>query len=158
MIIMEAPGVDLSVIDDDENTLLHLAASSGSAEIVEDLLSGKSSKIKKQLSAVNRYQQTPFLLAAEKPLSDCVAAFIRCGGSDPNSRDLNGNSALHLASKQGSFKSIKMILELPNVDINDQNNEGISIFFFFFLSDSSSFGRQKMQTDDFKDITFIFKY
>ncbi|OHS95885.1 hypothetical protein TRFO_10296 [Tritrichomonas foetus] len=129
MAILEVPGVDLKVIDDDENTLLHLAASSGNAEIVEDLLSNKA--IKRQLSAVNRYHQTPFALAAEKPLSDCVSAFIRCGGSDPNARDNGGNTPLHLAAKLGSWKSIKFILEIPGIDINDQNNEGV--YFFTFI-------------------------
>lgn len=130
MAILDTPGVDLSVIDDDENNLLHLAAASGNAEIVDDLLSNKSPKIQKQLAGVNRYQQTPFLLAAEKPLSDCVAAFIRCGVANSSQRDSNGNTALHLAAKTGSFKSIKLILDLPNSDINDTNNEGILFLFF----------------------------
>ena len=130
-ILLETPNVDLNVIDDDENSLLHLAASSGKAEIVEDLLSNKS--VRRQLKCVNRYQQTPFAVAAENPLSDCVAAFIKCGGSDPNARDLNGNTPLHLAAKNGSWKSVKLILEMPNVNINETNNEGVSILIFIKL-------------------------
>lgn len=121
--LISVKGVDVNARDSEERTCMHLAAASGKPEIVSALLAQKA--LAGQVMERDMNGQTPIHLAAEQTLSDCMSAFIDSGVKlDVMIPDKDGNTALHLAARNGSARSITRMLSLPNVDVNVKNNHG----------------------------------
>jgi ankyrin repeat protein len=115
----------LTEINSEGDTALHRAAKS-SRTVMEHLLRhGADVGIK------NAYGQTPLHTVADWYPEDlgliAKAKLLVDFGADPNARDENGKSALHVAAASGRKNIMEVIIEqAANVDINIKDNHGNS--------------------------------
>ncbi|CAN4121027.1 unnamed protein product [Withania somnifera] len=84
---------------------LHIAAANGQIEVVSMLL---NQSINPDL--LNRYKQTPLMLAAMHGKIACVEKLIEAGANILKFDSLNGRTCLHYAAYYGHFESLKAIL------------------------------------------------
>ncbi|XP_018009874.1 transient receptor potential cation channel subfamily A member 1 homolog [Hyalella azteca] len=90
-------------------TPLHLAADSGSEQCVQLLLSYIPEDEKESyLNYTAGRNMTALMYAAMKGYSACCRALI---GTNPNQRDTDQCTALHLAAKRGYFSLVKHLIE-----------------------------------------------
>lgn len=106
-------GLDLHVMDDQNNTPLHFAALAGRKEVVTELLSLGANR-----EAKNRWDQTPLQLAITPELAYLLS-------DDP--QPLNFESSLHnlsiyIAAEKGKIEVIRYLLQ-ASVDPNLLNHE-----------------------------------
>ncbi|XP_048251522.1 serine/threonine-protein phosphatase 6 regulatory ankyrin repeat subunit A-like [Haliotis rufescens] len=100
-------GGDLSVLDTDKNTLLHLASKGGNQAIVEHLLSSGMFDI----NAVNRDRRTPLLVAAYNGHTD-ICQHLIVAGADLHRQDYNGNDVVLVAAQTGNLQLAEYVLSV----------------------------------------------
>lgn len=57
---------------------------------------------------------------------EIVKTLLNSQQIDPNTRDENGKTLLHLATEHGHLDVVKTLLTLPEIDINMRDNQGIT--------------------------------
>ena len=67
---------------------------------------------------------TPLHLAAEKNMIEAVAKFLNCGG-DPEIKNQNGFSCLHIAAREGHADLVKF-LKAKDVNLDLRDDYGYS--------------------------------
>jgi hypothetical protein len=77
------------------------------------------------LSRCTAYRETPLHLAARKNRPSTVAMLLN-NAAPPNSQDLRGNTALHLAAGKGYHEVVSLLLARPNIELNAPNKEGLT--------------------------------
>ncbi|XP_071115831.1 serine/threonine-protein phosphatase 6 regulatory ankyrin repeat subunit A-like [Haliotis cracherodii] len=100
-------GGDLSVVDTDKNTLLHLASKGGNQAIVEHLLSSGMFDI----NAVNRDRRTPLLAAAFSGHTD-ICQHLIVAGADVHRQDYDGNDVVLVAAQTGNLHLAECVLSV----------------------------------------------
>ncbi|XP_048251523.1 serine/threonine-protein phosphatase 6 regulatory ankyrin repeat subunit C-like [Haliotis rufescens] len=100
-------GGDLSVVDTDKNTLLHLASKGGNQAIVEHLLSSGTFDI----NAVNRDRRTPLLVAAYSGHTD-ICQHLIVVGADVHRQDYDGNDVVLVAAQTGNLQLAECVLSV----------------------------------------------
>ncbi|KAL3367254.1 hypothetical protein AABB24_011794 [Solanum stoloniferum] len=89
----------------DRQSALHIAAANGQIEVVSMLL---DKSVKPDL--LNRYKQTPLMLAAMHGKISCVQKLIEAGANILMFDSLNGRTCLHYAAYYGHSECLKTIL------------------------------------------------
>ncbi|OQE44088.1 hypothetical protein PENCOP_c002G00032 [Penicillium coprophilum] len=96
------------VDDQDQSgaTVLHVASFRGNVRMINYILQ-KSSGV---LEISTYFGQTPLLIAAEEDQAEAARALIQ-GGANIRHQDANGDTALHIASKNGSAELARILIE-----------------------------------------------
>lgn len=115
-LLLSVPEIDVNVVDEDGNTPLHHAARMNNTAIINVLLPKYGATI-----PLNNMKQTPLHVAAECPTSDALSVLIQPLAKVVNNQDIEGDTCLHLAAKNGTGKSISL---LTAADPNIENNLG----------------------------------
>ncbi|KAL9037535.1 MAG: hypothetical protein Q9180_003663 [Flavoplaca navasiana] len=93
-------GADINSKDYRGTTALHLASIYGDLHLLNVLLARGSN-----VDAKTRWGNTPLIMAAKSLHEHCILALIR-HGADVNIQDVDGLSALHIASANGTLKPV----------------------------------------------------
>ena len=137
-------GADIEARDNEGWTPLHAAASAGNVDIAQILCDNDA-----DLAAVNNEGEVPIDLAEEEEMEDFLTEEIEKGDLEMeearneeerimledvsnwlNSKkiderlDWQGATALHVAAAKGYNKVISLLLQIGNVDVNVQDNDG----------------------------------
>ncbi|XP_052031891.1 transient receptor potential cation channel subfamily A member 1 [Apodemus sylvaticus] len=106
---------------EDENLyLLHHAASEGQVELMELIINGSSCEV---LNIMDDYGNTPLHWAAEKNQVESVK-FLLSQGANPNLRNRNMMSPLHIAVQGMYIDVIKVLTEHKATNINLDGENG----------------------------------
>ncbi|XP_009790266.1 putative E3 ubiquitin-protein ligase XBAT31 [Nicotiana tabacum] len=89
----------------DRQSALHIAAANGQIEVVTMLLNQSVNP-----DLLNRYKQTPLMLAAMHGKISCVQKLIEAGANILKFDSLNGRTCLHYAAYYGHSECLKAIL------------------------------------------------
>lgn len=100
-------------------TLLHLAARGGNAEIAQILLDTKTL----DLNARNESGDTPVLLAASGYFAREVLEVFLKAGANPNQKDKNNATPLHIAADSRNDETVALLIKYK-ADINARANGG----------------------------------
>lgn len=106
---------DLKTRNNDNNTALHLASSTGSLDIVKDLV--ELVEIDKNSRGFE--QRTPFMYAAESGYINTVKYLID-KGANYNDTDKKGSTGLHLAARNGKLSVLEYLIESVHGDVNSK--------------------------------------
>ncbi|GAB5367670.1 hypothetical protein AAMO2058_001250700 [Amorphochlora amoebiformis] len=104
-------------LDNQGNTLQHVACENDDSEIVQILLNAKAS-----IETRRKDGKTPLLIACDRGHVQAVKRLVKLK-ADVNVVDSNGNGPLHCASYNGHMKVIKFMVDGLNVDINSALNK-----------------------------------
>jgi ankyrin repeat protein len=107
---------DINKVDDNDNTLLHIACDKKQKNCAEML-------IKKgiNINAVNKDGNAAVHLACD--MTDIIKMLID-NGAIINKFNGNGHNVLHIACLYGCFESVKLLLENKYLDVNIKNRFG----------------------------------
>ncbi|XP_067670003.1 ankyrin repeat domain-containing protein 50-like [Haliotis asinina] len=114
-------GCDLSLTDDDGNTVLHVASIKGHLKIVRYVLSKKLVD-----GNITGLCNRTALMAAARFGNRKVFDLLVKNGSDLSTVDSDGNNILHMACIGGHVEMVKYILNNDCVDINSRGHNEIS--------------------------------
>ncbi|XP_041113758.1 ankyrin repeat domain-containing protein 26-like isoform X2 [Polyodon spathula] len=108
---------DLSQLDKENRTPLHLACAYGHADVVHFLTESKA-----KLNLCDNDNRSPLMKAVQCQQERCAITLLE-HSADPNLVDINGNTALHLAAL---IPAISMAVQLLDHDacVNATNKEG----------------------------------
>ncbi|KAK1166892.1 ankyrin repeat domain-containing protein 26-like isoform X1 [Acipenser oxyrinchus oxyrinchus] len=108
---------DLSQLDKENRTPLHLACAHGHVDVVHFLTESKA-----KLNLCDNDNRSPLMKAVQCQQEHCAVTLLE-HDADPNLVDINGNTALHLAAL---IPAISMAIQLLDHDarINATNKEG----------------------------------
>ncbi|XP_046572745.1 putative ankyrin repeat protein RF_0381 [Haliotis rubra] len=106
-------GADLSVVDAESNTVLHLACEGGNLDIIETVLVQDTVDI----NSLGGQDRTPAMKAALKGHKHVFDLLVR-KGADLSHVDFLHNTILHLACEGGNLDIVKHILTQNTVNIN----------------------------------------
>ncbi|XP_067659947.1 ankyrin-3-like [Haliotis asinina] len=112
-------GADLSLVDNEGDTILHAACKGGNVKIVKYVLDHGSVGI--NLRGKDMF--TPIMIAAYKGHKD-IFHELEKKNADLLFRDGDQNNILHLACKGGNIEIIKHILTTYSMDVNDIGFQG----------------------------------
>lgn len=123
----------LTIMDNQGRTPLHWAVMSGSVRMVKLLIENEvplniqdydgNTPIHSAIAAINKFQDTEKLEACREIFRYLVSR------ADLNQKDLEGLSALHLASELGDLESIRLLIE-NGAWINIQDHQGENALFY----------------------------
>jgi cytohesin len=126
-------GANPNTRDDDGQTLLHVSSRCGYRKPVEWLL-----KLGLDVNSHNNRGQTPLQIALEGFQDPAIPGpvdrqevslvqFLLKHEADPNARDDDGQTLLHVSSRLGHLNAVEGLLEL-GVDVNSRDNRGQTPF------------------------------
>ncbi|XP_071085551.1 serine/threonine-protein phosphatase 6 regulatory ankyrin repeat subunit A-like [Haliotis cracherodii] len=118
-VLLVSKGADLSLVDEHNDNILHLACRLGHPEMVRFVLAQSIVDI----DCTGRHMRTPVMMAAENGHKE-VFNVLASEGADLSNIDASGNSILHLGCLGGSEGIVQHILSHKVVDINALNNGG----------------------------------
>lgn len=118
-VLIQAPNIELTLSDNNDDTPLHEACLAGDPDVVETLLKAMKQK-GLPLLLKNDERQTPLHIACKEGLEDIVKLILQYGFEERHdlvqSQDNEYNVPLHLACEGGS-KEVVQILLLNGADI-----------------------------------------
>lgn len=109
--------IDAKITENDE-TLMHIAAGNGKANMVRFLLKNNA-----DINAVDLNGNTPLICAVINGKYPMVKRLIR-NGADVYSADSGGNTAIHLAAEKGFIKTVAKLLFCDNRLVHLVNSNG----------------------------------
>lgn len=118
-------GVDLELADNNQDTALFKAVKIGSLEYVNVLLEKNVG-----VNLINNQEYTPLMISILNAHIPLIARLLQVPGIDVNlignQPDFDGptTSALHHAAQLGNPQIMRMLLAVPNIQLNILNNEG----------------------------------
>ncbi len=115
-------GADANVRGEGKWTPLHWAAQEGFADIVRHLIEAGA-----DVNASDTLGFTPLVIAAGAGFEDVAKELLR-GGASVNQR-IQGNengTALHLACSWGQSGIVRLLIEVPGIDLNLKDNAGMT--------------------------------
>ncbi|XP_046560342.1 ankyrin repeat domain-containing protein 29-like [Haliotis rubra] len=127
-------GCDLSLTDDDGNTVLHVASIKGHLKIVRYILSKKTVDV----NITGHCNRTAVMAAARFGHRKVFDVLVR-NGSNLSTVDSDANNILHIACIGGHVKIVKYILTNVQVDINSKGYNGMTPVML-----ASNFGHQSV--------------
>ncbi|XP_048249106.1 serine/threonine-protein phosphatase 6 regulatory ankyrin repeat subunit C-like [Haliotis rufescens] len=110
-------GADITLTDDENNTILHLACEGGNRPLVEYLLPKTDINIRGSMG------WTPVMYAASRGKKD-VFDFLVSKGADITLTEDNNDNILHLACRGGNKPLVEYLL--AKTDINIKGNMGLT--------------------------------
>ncbi|WP_342224629.1 ankyrin repeat domain-containing protein [Spiroplasma endosymbiont of Asaphidion curtum] len=117
-------GADVNIIiDNDNNTILHLTIWENNFTFAKELLTNQNSKNKINVNAINNYKNTPIMGAIQNNNIEIVKLLLE-HGSDINAKAENGITPLHLAAQNGYLAIVKLLLA-NGADVNEKINLGV---------------------------------
>ncbi|XP_067653124.1 ankyrin-3-like [Haliotis asinina] len=116
-------GANLSLLDDQDNNILHLVCMEGNLEIVKYIYSRKIIDIDSR----GGNGTTPLMSAALFGKMD-VYCFLMKIGADMSQENDDGENILHMACQGGNVKIVKYILTQNIVDINGNDDNKMTPF------------------------------
>ncbi|XP_026468216.1 nuclear factor NF-kappa-B p105 subunit-like [Ctenocephalides felis] len=118
-----AAGINPNITDDDGNTPLHTAVREKCLNAVTHLLNSKS-KHKVEIDVENNDGKTALHLAVAGGNCQIVAKLL-AKNADVNHGDaLNDNTALHIAVENNHPDVVKILLDVPNISVDEYNRQG----------------------------------
>ncbi|XP_077535262.1 uncharacterized protein LOC144147089 [Haemaphysalis longicornis] len=125
-------GVDLECEDDDGNKPLHYAAHGNQPDVINFLLSEKA-----KINATNKHYHTALQFAVKEGYLNCVRELTkRHLELDPDIKDDNGNTALHVAIARMNSDIVNEIADL-RVNFTIRNKYGLSTLHMAALKGNS---------------------
>ncbi|KAM6148003.1 nuclear factor NF-kappa-B p105 subunit isoform 1-T1 [Erethizon dorsatum] len=127
-----------TVQDENGDSVLHLAVIHLHAQLVRDLLQVTSGLISEDIINMrNDLYQTPLHLAVITKQEDVVEDLLRAG-ADLSLLDRLGNSALHLAAKEGQDRILSILLKQQRAALlmDQPNGEGLNAIHIAVTSNS----------------------
>lgn len=134
--LLLSAGADIEAVNDMEETPLLVASAAGHLEVVKRLLAHGA-----DVKAGNTNHATALLLAdtlqrfaiVEGPFPEAIAHYqssaakiveaLLMVGADPNARNLNGQTALHIAAVFGDVASARILVQArTRLDVSDTND------------------------------------
>jgi ankyrin repeat protein len=113
--LLAGADVDINLVNDKGYTPLHLAATSGNAEVVQALIAVSAINV----NIADRDGKTPLLLAAERGDAE-MARLLLEASADVNLADRDGKTPLLLAAERGDVEMVTLLLEAgPDVNLAD---------------------------------------
>ncbi len=112
--------VDINALDSNQYTALHLAAKNGFSEIVEILLGHTQSDSSKLLTREGT--ASFFSVLDDSPGGQSLRSFQKEVPIDTSTRTQKGETALHLAAREGHLDVLQLLIGFS--DINAQDKEG----------------------------------
>ncbi|MDN5247929.1 MAG: ankyrin repeat domain-containing protein [Wolbachia endosymbiont of Tyrophagus putrescentiae] len=127
-----SPINEITCINKEGCTALHLAAQYGNVEFIETLATSKQYKkrgviIKEAINFPNREYYTPLHLATINGHPECVRQLLKYGAKLNN---INNITVVHLAAIFGQYECLKSFLEKLPEKINEQDSKGNSALHF----------------------------
>ncbi|XP_046582590.1 putative ankyrin repeat protein RF_0381 [Haliotis rubra] len=119
--ILVNKGADLSVVNEDEESILHLAIEEGNVEIVNSILAQNIVDI----NSTDCDGTTPVLLTALMGNIEVFDILVN-KGADLSVVDDDGNNVLHLACLEGNEDIVKRVLSMGILDVNTKNDKGLN--------------------------------
>ncbi|XP_067660182.1 putative ankyrin repeat protein RF_0381 [Haliotis asinina] len=110
---------DLVLVNDEKETILHVACQGGNVDIIQYLLTKDIVDIDRQ----DESDWTPVMHAAKCGHKDVFDVLVE-GGADLSIMGKNKINTLHLACKGGNVEIIKYLLKHDTVDINSRDEKG----------------------------------
>jgi len=118
--LLEIPGINVNLQDNDGQTALMYIASSTNLLAVQLLLAVPGIDVNLQ----NRFKKTALMKASEKGYIEIVKLLLTVPGITINLQDTNGDTALLNATQNEHIKIVKLLLAVPGIDVNLQNANG----------------------------------
>ncbi|XP_071116451.1 ankyrin repeat domain-containing protein 50-like [Haliotis cracherodii] len=117
--LLVSKGADVSLVDEDGDSILHLACWGGDVETVEFVLSLNLVDINSRGGG----SRTPVVRAAERGHRDLVELLVS-KGADVSLVDVVGDNILHWACWGGEMETVEFVLSQSVVDVDARNNSG----------------------------------
>ncbi|XP_067685591.1 putative ankyrin repeat protein RF_0381 [Haliotis asinina] len=114
-------GCDVSLVDANRNTILHLACLGGNVDIVKYVLV----EISDNINCNGQYGWTPVMIAAERGYRD-MFDFLVGKDADLSVVGDDGNTILHMACLGGDVELVQDVLIETQTDINVRGHEGVT--------------------------------
>jgi len=118
--LLNAPGIDVNVTNDEDFTPLHLAVVRGYVQCVRVLLqAGGVAVNRKTVAGV-----TPLQDAVRDGHTEIVQALLAMPGIDVSASKNDGRTLLSVAASRGFTGCVRALLTMPGVDVNAGSNDG----------------------------------
>ncbi|XP_071109961.1 ankyrin repeat domain-containing protein 50-like [Haliotis cracherodii] len=117
--LLVVKGADVSLVDNDGNTVLHVAFIGGHAEMVKYVLS----QVSVEINGRGQYGRTPLMMSAVKGNWKAFEVLVN-KGCDLSPVDNGGYNILHVACLGGSCEVVKYIVSRKIIDINSRGQYG----------------------------------
>ena len=141
-------GADVNIIDDEQNTPLHIAFQRDNIEIIMALLDRGA-----DVNIIDDEQNTPLHLACKKGNIELVNKIIN-KGVDINASNGNQYTPLHLACKNGNVELVNKLID-KGADVNAEDAFGEIPFHYIDLNDYKEYGLdpqdEKLRSRFYKD-------
>ncbi|XP_067667460.1 ankyrin repeat domain-containing protein 50-like [Haliotis asinina] len=115
-------GCNMSLLDNKENNILHMACYGGHIAIVKFVLSLDIVDINSR----EHYGRTCVMVAAHRGRMDVLKYLLKRGG-DVSLLDKTGENILHIACRGGHVEMVKYIISRDYVDINSKGRDGRTV-------------------------------
>lgn len=135
-LLLAAPGIDLDAIEHAGWSRLHLAASCGMTDWVQELLATEA-----EINPQDPDGDTPLSMAAANGHLDCVQMLLEVPGIAVNLPDNEGETPLAKAAYHDYPEVIKLLLAAPGIDINAANEAGDNAFHMAIFGESPECAR-----------------
>ncbi|XP_071104773.1 putative ankyrin repeat protein RF_0381 [Haliotis cracherodii] len=114
-------GSDLSLLDENDNNILHLACKEGNVDIVKYIHSRNIIDIDRR----GENAKTPLMFAVQFGNMEVFSFLIR-KGADTSTLEADDENILHLSCRGGNVEIVNYILKQKIVDINSESYDGMT--------------------------------
>ncbi|XP_046563593.1 putative ankyrin repeat protein RF_0381 [Haliotis rubra] len=114
-------GCDVSLVDANRNTILHLACLGGNVDIVKYVLV----EIRDDVNCRGQYGWTPVMIAAERGYRG-MCDFLVGKDADLSVVGADGNTILHMACLGGDVELVQDVLRETQINVNVKGHEGMT--------------------------------